>query len=365
MKKAFSFLFLFVAVLLFAKLSFAQTATNSAGINVTFPIAELGNCSSAASCKTYCDDPTHLDACIAYAKAHGFYKESSLDTEKETVLADAKTTLGCDSLDSCRAFCQQAANADACSAFAQKHNLKGGKQTHDSVTLEKAKTTLGCDSIDSCKTFCEQQTNKSKCASFARENGLHGGDETVGPGGCTSEDSCKVFCSNPSNFQVCQQFMQTKVGSDSAEHTFTGPGGCSSQQACQSFCDKNPEDCHLNPEGHEAPMSATAAARIQDKEDCREHPEKCRPSGVPSESSRPVEEGRNNFRPGNQHGPIPSGIPQGINPQNIEGGNSGREGTSGGGSGGSEQPKPTETVEGASTSRNFFQWALDQLFHLR
>ena len=366
MKKIFSFVFLFIAILLFAKMAFAQSTTSSA-VNITFPIAELGNCTSAQDCKTYCDDPTHLDACIAYAKEKGFYKESELDTNQQAILSDAETTFGCTSLASCRAYCQDTSHQDACSAFAQKHNLQGGKQETNNKTLEQAKIAFGCNSVESCKAFCDQEANHATCESFAKAHDLHS-TKTVGPGGCTSEESCKVFCSNPNNFQTCSNFMQTKVGSSSGEHTFTGPGGCTSEQSCRSFCSQNPTACHLNPEGHEAAMSATAAARIEEnmqkRDDCREHPERCRQTGSQSGTFQNVEDGRNNFRPSNQFGPRPSGQPpQGGSeqpPQNGAGSEGqGRQGSSGGPSGNFGE------VEGAATHRDFFQWFVDQLFHLR
>lgn len=239
MRKIFACILLIVAILLFAKLAFAQTATQSAGsVRLTFPIAQLGNCTSYQDCKTYCDDPTHTDACVAYAKEKGFYKEGNLDTNQTAVLAAAKTTLGCDSLDSCRTFCQQVANATACAAFAKAHNLQGGSSTVQSSVLQKAQQVLGCNSEDSCKTFCEQDANKTACANFAKDNNLHGGDTTVGPGGCSSESSCKTYCSDPIHFQVCSQFMDEKQASTSS---------------------------HTNPPGHPAAMSATGEAHMSDR----------------------------------------------------------------------------------------------------
>lgn len=331
MKKIIALVLLFVAVLLFAKLAFAQSATTSA-VSLTFPIAELGNCSSAQDCKTYCDDPTHLDACIAYAKEKGFYKEDTLDSNQATILAAAKTALGCDSLDSCRTFCQQSVNAAKCSAFAAAHNLRGGNSTLNNTALQKAQQVLGCDSEDSCRTFCQQDANKTKCAAFAKENNLRGGDETVGPGGCTSETSCKQYCANPSNFQVCSQYKQEKEGTGSAQ--FTGPGGCTSEDSCKSFCDKNPTVCHLNPAGHPAAMSATGAAEMeihaQNAPDVTKRP-------LPAE--RPPVAGSSG-----ESTPRPTG-PNGINPP--------------------ENAFPTESVKAAATQKSLWQWIWDSFLTIK
>ena len=49
---------------------------------IVFPVAELGNCESEQECKSYCDDPTNMRACITFAKEH------NLMTDKEVELAE-------------------------------------------------------------------------------------------------------------------------------------------------------------------------------------------------------------------------------------------------------------------------------------
>ncbi len=348
------FLFLlFGAGVLYAQES-SQSATTS---HLTFPISELGNCNSAAECKTYCDDPTHTDACVAYAKEKGFYKEGALDSQKNTILEDAKTTLGCDTLDSCRTFCQQAVNADICSSFAQKHNLKGGKTSINNVTLQKAEAAFGCTSVDSCRAFCQDSANKTTCANFAKQNGLNGGNQAVGPGGCTSESSCKTFCSNPNNFTACQKFVEHKESASgsasSSAKSFTGPGGCASESACKSFCDQNPTICHVNPIGKSVP-SATSAAHLENTSDCREHPEKCKRlppvSGIPS--IRPGDNRNTSSQSGSQNKlltPRPSGTSQQTGEQK----------------GNTPFPTVSQSVQGASTHQDFWSWLVNGFFHLK
>lgn len=38
---------------------------------ITFPIAELGNCGSQGECAAYCDLPENMPACLDFAEAHG------------------------------------------------------------------------------------------------------------------------------------------------------------------------------------------------------------------------------------------------------------------------------------------------------
>lgn len=190
---------------------------------ITFPVAELGNCADFASCRTYCDDPTHSTECIAFAKKKGFYKEPT-QADMTKVVASAKTELGCDSEDSCKSFCSQDVNFQKCSDFAKKAGLQGGVKSAASSnpTLAKAKEILGCTSVDACKTFCSEDANKQKCSDFAKQAGLRGGEQKVGPGGCTSEDTCKAFCSSPVNSQLCGQF---KAGINPSSNTGQKFGG--------------------------------------------------------------------------------------------------------------------------------------------
>lgn len=365
MKKFFTLFSILFAFIVMAGVVSAQTS------NITFPIAQLGNCSSVADCKTYCDDPTHLDSCIAFAKEKGFYKETSLDSQKEAILEDAKTTLGCDSLDSCKIFCQNSANASACSDFAKKHSLKGGNSQIDNVTLDKAKTELGCDNAASCMALCDQEENKAKCASFAKENGLRGGHETNGPGGCTSESSCKTFCSNPNNFQVCSSFVKDHEGSESGKRTFTGPGGCTSEDSCRAYCQKNPTICHLpstEKETGDRPdvLSGTPVPTNMSRDDfCHLHPDACptpsdtrqiTPNITESQSLDCQTKGPGCFFNG-ANCVCPSPTPNG---------------TSGSGSNTSgsptptksETPTPTGTVQGAATHISFFDWLIERLLHI-
>ncbi|MBI4226009.1 hypothetical protein HY612_02745 [Candidatus Roizmanbacteria bacterium] len=206
--------------------------------NVTFPVAELGNCSNVAECRTYCGDPINQTACVNFAKAKGFYKEE-LSQRQQELLNTAKTELGCTDIVGCQALCHQQENFEKCNTFARKHGVSGGhvEDPAKQEIVKKAQEILGCDSAQSCKTLCGQEQNREKCDSFAKQVGLRGGESRQGPGGCTSEETCKTFCSDPNNYQVCQGFSQGSGGK------FKGPGGCDSEASCRDYCQKNPQEC--------------------------------------------------------------------------------------------------------------------------
>lgn len=170
-----AFFVLFFAVTSYAQEPSASPETAEKKFNITFPIAELGNCGSLESCKEYCSDPANKNACISYAKQKGFYQESNSgegNSRIRTTVEQAKTELGCSTEKECRDFCSQLANKDKCLAFAQKYGLNPLKQVKN--LLKKASKILGCTSEDSCKAFCQDQANFDKCAQFARAAGIGG-----------------------------------------------------------------------------------------------------------------------------------------------------------------------------------------------
>src|SRR3989338_391085 len=67
----------FAGTLLLAGVAFAQEST------ITFPVPELGNCTSKEQCKTYCDDPANHDSCIAFAESHGLMSKEEVKIARE------------------------------------------------------------------------------------------------------------------------------------------------------------------------------------------------------------------------------------------------------------------------------------------
>ncbi len=302
MKKIVVLLFVFLSLLAVGTARAQENPEETAKrLGITFPIVELGSCKDYAQCRSFCEDPLNQNACIAFAKAKGFYKEEGTQVRKDAILSVARSELGCSSESTCRTFCSQEANFDTCSSFAKKHNLGGGhvEDTGQVRTLEKAKQILGCNSEASCKTFCEQETNRQKCSDFAKDAGLRGGEQQVGPGGCASEETCKSFCSDPNNYQICSQY------SSAGGNRFSGPGGCASEESCRSYCKSHPQECggtardserNYNPEEmcNKTPHcswtnntcqcgSYGAGGQNQEKAEdyakfCRENPDKCSPN---------------------------------------------------------------------------------------
>ncbi|MEK7517076.1 MAG: hypothetical protein AAB583_00870, partial [Patescibacteria group bacterium] len=194
-------------------------------------------------CRNYCQDPIHRADCISFAKQKGFNKEDKLQKDQPQILSQARKELGCGSIEVCQVFCQKKENFDKCDTFSQKTGIAGGfiKNPAQRQIVQKAEESLGCNSSESCKEFCEEEDNKDKCSDFANKIGLLGGEKRVGPGGCSSEDTCKRFCQlNP---QACRPFQQP--GGD-----YKGPQASPSYENADDrarFCREFPEKCLVFP----------------------------------------------------------------------------------------------------------------------
>lgn len=238
---------------------------------VTFPIPELGNCTTFTDCLNFCADPVNYSACIDYAKSKGFYKEEDIDLKDEGFWERSKQELGCDSYKSCQAYCELPENYEACDAFAKSHNLEGGYEDdpESEEILGKAKEFLGCDSYESCRNFCERPLNYQRCSELAEKIGIRGGQDEKGPGGCTTDENCYDYCSDPGNFEVCSNY--SRFGGE----VFEGPGGCDSEESCRTYCSSNPDECRY-----------FGAETVDPDDFCKKFPGKCQEFGGGTDSKR-------------------------------------------------------------------------------
>lgn len=276
-----------------ARLDSTRQVLGDTAVNITYPIAALGNCADAQACFLYCAQPKNQDACQSFAQSQGLVKDDEMDgdandssisaTKKQEILAAAKTELGCDNKSACMALCNNPTNADRCHAFAKNHGLEKEHGGPSQEIMEKAKSQLGCDSANSCSNFCQKDENHEKCFAFAKENNLMSQKEqkkiekmqearkkmleaAKDALGCDSQDSCYQFCKDPQNLEKCMS-LAGKVGmtppsgmsgrpNTNASNTaltnptsrgkpgdFLGPSGCKTEEECRNFCQNHPDQC--------------------------------------------------------------------------------------------------------------------------
>src|SRR3989344_1200448 len=217
---------------------------------ITFPVAELGNCTSITSCKTFCDNSKNHQSCTDFAKKHNLHNNSSKTSSaksEEEILTLAKAELGCNSYDSCMQFCEEENNMEKCMDFAARHNLDGGDTSQMKQQMSAIKNLLGCNSMKACMDFCNNPINMQKCMKVFKEAGVSIEASYSGPGGCNSEESCTAYCEkNPKecggdNFQSePPEVWCSKVASDCKWDgtTCTCGGTNSPQESGEIWCPK-------------------------------------------------------------------------------------------------------------------------------
>lgn len=258
--------------------------------NITFPIADLGNCAGPQECRDFCETPSNQQTCMDFAKKKGFHKEAErsdgMDPNKrDELLTKAKTELGCTSRESCSNICET--NPGRCEAFAKKHGAyreppqsSGRYSAEEKMKLmQKAQGDLGCTSMESCKSVCEK--NPQRCMEFAKKHGFDKEDreppeqqeqyenreyqqgassgtspnygiQRFGKGGCDSEESCKTYCQeHPDECPGFQGFTKATEGSgqpspsllQKTQGSYVGPSGCRNEAECKSWCTDHPDAC--------------------------------------------------------------------------------------------------------------------------
>lgn len=217
--------FVFSAGLIFVAHAQSGIETISAGIN--FPVAELGNCSDRASCRAYCDNTENMDACISFSKSRGLMTEEQAGRANKFAL-ELRINAGpggCKTPGECRLYCEDVANLNICIEFAKKHKI------NDSHTSEAERMSVyiksggtmpgGCTGKESCQAYCSDFNNDLECRTFAQKAGLTAsqGRNIVPPG------------------QLQKFFELTKAGKT--------PGGCTSTNSCKVYCEdvSHREEC--------------------------------------------------------------------------------------------------------------------------
>lgn len=278
---AAAFTLIFGASLLASGQTISLASTDEGAVDASvhdmFPVAELGNCANKNECKSYCNEPANMDACIVFAKDHGLMTATDATRAgKFGKLVRAGNGPGqCDSPEGCDTYCRNLSHLDECTAFAEKNGFKGDQYEHGKkiqAFLKKGGTTPGnCQTKEECQTYCGDFGHAKECFDFSQKTEItqNGGREETSsttlkmakfaelaqngetPGGCTTKDACEKYCSDQShreecvNFGVKVGFIKPNEAARIKESGGKGPGGCDSSVACRNYCNESShhEEC--------------------------------------------------------------------------------------------------------------------------
>ncbi len=242
---------LFVSAFFFG---FFGTASAANLFDITFPIAQLGNCANQAECKVYCDVTANQDICSAFALQHGFVsKEQAAKTKTVERITAQGGPGGCKGERECRVYCADSAHRDECFAFGKKHKLIDEKKAKALEEITAQGGPGGCKGEEECRAFCENPNNMEVCVAFGEKHGFIDKREAErarkfigkpGPGGCKGEQ-CRHYCDNQAHQDECFQYAidNNLIPPEEVERSKKfkeiakqgGPGGCIGEQ-CRAYC---------------------------------------------------------------------------------------------------------------------------------
>ena len=253
--------------------------TSDAFSNLTYPIAELGNCKDRADCKIYCDDPANTVACVNYAEKKNLLSAEDLQIAKNFIASGSKGPGNCNGKAECQAYCEDKSHIDECISYAED---KGLMSSQDLQKAKKVQTAIkngvkfpACQTKKECDAYCEESAHMEECITFAKEAGLLSETElqnsqkvltAVKQGTkllpCKGKEACDTYCANASHAEECVNFAVAAgiVTSDEAkiikETGGKGPGGCKNKSECDSYCsnDANKEACMSFAQAHNIPQ---------------------------------------------------------------------------------------------------------------
>lgn len=254
-------------------LSYALIAQATSKEDISFPVAELGNCQNQAECRAYCDQPDNFSACFAFARKHNLL-EGPLAKESEEKLDKFAGALkdggpgGCKTHQGCEAFCNNTDNISACIDWAERNGVFSGRELEEAKRVKQAldrgaKLPGNCRNKNECERYCGSGDNIDECLAFAEESRFLPQEELEKarkfaeymkrgetPGGCRSEEQCERYCFEEDHLEECVAFAE-KAGFASKEEVEMfkktggrGPGGCRGR-ACETYCNDpaHQEEC--------------------------------------------------------------------------------------------------------------------------
>ena len=251
------------AALVFFGVALAQSA-NGDNADIQYPIAELGNCQNKESCKNYCDDPGHIEACVAYAEKNNLMTKEEAGQAKKFLDNGAKGPGGCTSKDSCESYCNDISRIDECVAYAEKtgilspQDLEEAKQVQSAIA--KGVTPPPCKNKKECDVYCDDPSNIKVCIAFGEAAGFLKGkdledakkmmaavEKGAVPPPCKGKEACDVYCQTPENMEACMTFaleagfMSPKEAEESkgalnAIRKGIKPPACRGQEECDKYC---------------------------------------------------------------------------------------------------------------------------------
>ncbi|MEK7133307.1 MAG: hypothetical protein AAB771_01315, partial [Patescibacteria group bacterium] len=274
LNKIFNFNFIIAAAIVASAffVSYALVASALSEADIVYPVKELSGCKDETECRSYCNDPLNIKACVAFAEKYSLMSSEEIEQAKKFIAVGANGPGGCSSADSCESYCNDISHIDECLAFAEKSGLMPPDELEEARKVQAALAsgaTLpgGCRNKDECDTYCESPDHMEECIIFAEAAGFIPPDELeearkvliavkagAKPPPCRGRAECDAYCAEPDHFESCIAFAEAAglIPPEEIEDAKkmlialkkgVKPPPCGGREACDAYCG---EENHFN-----------------------------------------------------------------------------------------------------------------------
>ncbi len=242
-------------------------------------------------CRDYCEDPANTEECIKFAEQNGLIKPGEGARFRKMREIEQRGGPGGCKGDACRQYCEDESHRNECLTFAKEHELLSQEQLDGIETGRKIEQAIkesggpgGCKNEKECHQYCSDSSRIEECVAFGaqhtgkpadeirrmlQEFNENGGRHRNGPG--DFEENRGDFETRRHEFEkqfresgemreqmMREGFRDAPEGRDESESfegagsSFIGPGGCNSPESCRAYCMSNPQACVYRPRSTEA-----------------------------------------------------------------------------------------------------------------
>lgn len=143
---------------------------------ISYPVAELGNCADKAACKTYCDEQANIDACLSFAEKNNLMSKEEIKMAKNFKKTGMIGPGGCKGKDECKTYCNGPDHMDECIVFAEKNGMMSSEQLGEAkkvkAAIAKGIKPPACGDKEACDAYCSSSEHVEECVGFGEAAGI-------------------------------------------------------------------------------------------------------------------------------------------------------------------------------------------------
>ncbi|MEK9154508.1 MAG: hypothetical protein AAB596_00305 [Patescibacteria group bacterium] len=251
-----------------------ETEIGTQQLDISYPVKELGNCKNETQCRTYCDKPENIGACVNFAEKNNLISKEEARKAKAFIKI-GEGPAGCKNKKECETFCDNPNNMEVCLNFAEENDLISEEELREARLVAKtvkegATLPGGCKNKKDCELYCDNSEHMEECLAFAEQAGFMPEKELKEakkamkaiksginpPGNCRGRKECDVYCSESIhmeecfNFAVAAGFIEEKEVEEARRIMplmIAGemPGDCRGKEECEAYCEDgtHSEEC--------------------------------------------------------------------------------------------------------------------------